>query len=97
MELDSIVNNYIKQNPEIITPLAKIVIGERVNPGGTAIVHEATIENLSDKFVIKLLLENIKEKESSAYKRFKQAYINLQLVQNSNVFLPQIYFYTIKI
>lgn len=52
MELDSIVNNYIKQNPEIITPLAKIVIGERVNSGGTAIVHEATIENLSDKFVI---------------------------------------------
>lgn len=97
MELDSIVNNYIKQNPEIITPLAKIVIGERVNSGGTAIVHEATIENLSDKFVIKLLLENIKEKESSAYKRFKQAYINLQLVQNSNVFLPQIYFHTIQI
>lgn len=97
MELDSIVNNYIKQNPEIITPLAKIVIGKRVNSGGTAIVHEATIENSSDKFVIKLLLENIKEKESSAYKRFRQAYINLQLVQNSNVFLPQIYFHTLQV
>lgn len=97
MELDSIVNNYIKQNPEIITPLAKIVIGKRVNSGGTAIVHEATIEISSEKFVIKLLLENIKEKESSAYKRFKQAYINLQTVQDSNIFLPQIYFHTLQL
>lgn len=97
MELDSIINNFIKENPEIVSPLANIVIGKRVNSGGTAIVHEATIEDLPGKFVIKLLLENIKEKETSAYKRFKQAYINLQLVQNSRIFMPQIYFHTLSI
>lgn len=95
--LDKIVNNYIKENPEIITPLTKIIVGERINSGGTSIVHEATFENSSKKFVIKFLLENIKNKETSAYKRFKQSYINLQLVQNSNIFLPQIYFHTLII
>lgn len=95
--IDTIVNNYIKENPEIKTPLTKIIIGKRISSGGTSIVHEATFENSSNRFVIKLFLENIKNKKSSAYKRFKQAYINLQLVQNSNVFLPQIYFHTLVV
>ncbi len=95
--IDVIVNNYIKEHPEIITPLTKISVGKRISSGGTSIVHEATFENSSNRFVIKLFLENIKNKESSAYKRFKQAYINLQLVQNSNVFLPQIYFHTLVV
>lgn len=95
--IDTIVNNYIKENPEIITPLTKIIIGKRISSGGTSIVHEASFEHSSRSFVIKLLLENIKNKETSAYKRFKQAYINLQLVQNSNIFLPQIYFQTLVI
>lgn len=97
MEIDSIINDFIKNNPEIITPLTKITVGKRINSGGTAIVHEATLENSANRFVIKLFLENIKDKESSAFKRFKHAYINLQLVQNSNVFLPEIYFHTLKI
>lgn len=95
--IDTIVNNYIKENREIITPLTKIIIGKRISSGGTSIVHEASFEHSSRSFVIKLLLENIKNKETSAYKRFKQAYINLQLVQNSNIFLPQIYFQTLVI
>ena len=95
--IDTIVNNYIKENPEIKTPLTKIIIGKRISSGGTSIVHEASFEHSSRSFVIKLLLENIKNKETSAYKRFKQAYINLQLVQNSNIFLPQIYFQTLVI
>lgn len=95
--IDTIVNNYIKENPEIKTPLTKIIIGKRISSGGTSIVHEASFEHSPRSFVIKLLLENIKNKETSAYKRFKQAYINLQLVQNSNIFLPQIYFQTLVI
>lgn len=95
--IDTIVNNYIKENREIITPLTKIIIGKRISSGGTSIVYEASFEHSSRSFVIKLLLENIKNKETSAYKRFKQAYINLQLVQNSNIFLPQIYFQTLVI
>jgi len=97
MNIDTIVNDYIKRHPEIVTPLAKINVGKRINSGGTSIVHEAVLENSTCKFAIKLFLENIKEKESSAYKRFKQAYINLQLVQNSNIFLPQIYFHSLRI
>lgn len=97
MNIDTIVNDYIKKNSKIVTPLAKINIGKRISSGGTSSVYEATFENSTCKFVVKLFLENIKEKESSAYKRFKQAYINLQLVQNSNIFLPQIYFHTLHI
>ncbi|MBR4791090.1 MAG: protein kinase [Treponema sp.] len=97
MEIDSIVNNYIKANPEIRTPLTNIIIGKRVNSGGTAIVHEAELKNYNGKFVIKLFLENISDKESSAYKRFKHTFINLQIVHDSNIFMPQVYFYTINI
>lgn len=97
MKIDSIINDFIKKNSEIITPLTKITVGKRINSGGTAIVHEATLENFGNRFVIKLFLENIKEKKSSAFKRFKHAYINLQLVQNPKIFLPEIYFHTLSI
>lgn len=96
-EIEVDINNYIKQHPLILTPLINIKIGKRVNSGGTAIVHEAKLEDYNGKFVIKLFLENIAKKETSAYKRFKHAFINLQLVQNSNIFLPQMYFNTIQI
>ena len=67
MKIDSIINDFIKKNSEIITPLTKITVGKRINSGGTAIVHEATLENFGNRFVIKLFLENIKEKKSSAF------------------------------
>ena len=97
MDIESKVTEYIKSSPEIITPLGKIKVGKRINSGGTSVVYQAELENYDGLFVIKLLLENVAFKETSAFRRFKHTFINLQLVQNVDIFLPQIYFHKINI
>lgn len=58
----------------------------------TSIVKDIKYEWFENKLVIKFLLEDIKEVESSKFRRFKQAYINLLLLKNNKYIIPQFYF-----
>lgn len=67
----------IKQVKYIDTPLGKIELDQIIGEGGTSIVKKAHIEDVSRELAIKFLSENIADKPSSQYKKFKQAYVNL--------------------
>ena len=74
------LGNYIKSNKYISNILGTFEIKEQLGQGGTSVVRRAIL-NSSEEFAIKFLLENIKVTESRAYKRFKQAHINLLKIQ----------------
>ncbi len=90
------LNEYIKINNEIINIYGSFILTTKVlGNGGTSVVKGF---NFSGKeYAIKFLLENIKQKESTTFKRFKQAHLNLLSIQHSGVVLPQIHFDSIEI
>lgn len=51
---------------------------------------------LDNKLVVKFLLEDLSNWESSKFKRFKQAYINLLLLKDNSYIIPQFYFWIHK-
>ena len=85
------LRNYIKSNKYISNILGTFEIKEQLGQGGTSVVRRVVL-NGKQEFAIKFLLENIKDSESKAYKRFKQAHINLLTIQNTGAILPQIHF-----
>lgn len=85
------ISEYIKKNEYIENILGRFKIEEQIGQGGTSVVRRVIFEN-SQEFAIKFLLENIKFNESIAFKRFKQAHINMLRIQNTGVILPQIHF-----
>lgn len=96
------ISTYLKNNESLENVLGAFSIGEWLGEGGTSIVRNATLlssgtGSFKPKLAIKFLAENINKKESKAYKRFKQAHINLLLIQNLGHVLPQIHFDTIEI
>ncbi len=96
------ISSFLKGNKSINNVLGIFEIGGVLGEGGTSIVRKATLlssdkENFKPEFAIKFLSENIKVKESKAYQRFKQAHINLLLIQHSGHVLPQIHFDTLTI
>lgn len=63
--------------------------------GGTSHVKEFEFDG--KKYAIKFLLDNIMEKKSKVFKRFKQAHLNLLDAQSSGCILPQYHFDKIQI
>ncbi len=86
------LTSLLKNIKTINTNLGIFHIGKHQYEGGTAIVKEATLENISEKFAIKFLAENINERLSNQYLRFKQAYINLFTKYYKLDIVPQLYF-----
>lgn len=95
-ELKQKLSNYLKKEKNIINTLGCFELEKQLGQGGTSIVR-ATSLNGNSNYAIKFLIENIKEKESSAYLRFKQSYINILSIQHTGVVLPQIYFGILEI
>jgi len=86
------LSSYLKSSPDLSTPLGEFHVGKQLGQGGTSIVRLATYEDTEREYAIKFLLEDVSKKESKAYKRFKQAYVNLVNVQHIGVTLPLINF-----
>ena len=85
------LNDYLKKHSYIINAYGNFEIKEQLGQGGTSIVRKVIFEN-KEEYAIKFLLENIQQKESKAFKRFKQAHLNLLKIQSTGVILPQIHF-----
>ena len=90
------LSNYLKKQKSVINTLGCFELEEQLGQGGTSIVRAASL-NGNSNYAIKFLIENIKEKESRAYLRFKQSYINILSIQHTAVVLPQIHFDTLEI
>ncbi len=92
-EIKKQISKYLKSNKIVSNILGNFRIGKVLGEGGTSIVRETTLITYDERefkpeLAIKIFAENIKEKESKAFKRFKQAHINLLLIQNSGYILP---------
>lgn len=90
------LSNYLKKQKIVINTLGCFELEEQLGQGGTSIVRAASL-NGNSNYAIKFLIENIKEKESRAYLRFKQAYINILSIQHTGAVLPQIHFDILEI
>jgi serine/threonine-protein kinase len=75
----------------VTNAFGKFEVKEQIGQGGTSVVRRAVFEG-DHEFAIKFLLENIQDTHSTAYKRFKQAHINILTIQHTGVILPQIHF-----
>ena len=84
------LSNFIKTHKSISNALGMFEIKEQLGQGGTSIVRRVIFED-DHEFAIKFLLENITEPYSKAYKRFKQAHINMLSIQHTGAILPQIH------
>lgn len=89
------LNGYLKENNQIETIYGNFNIGKQLGQGGTSLVKEATFQE--KKFAIKFLLENISQNDSRAFKRFKQAHLNLLELVGSGCILPQYHMDTISL
>lgn len=86
---------YLKKNKQIVNIFGTFDIKKQVGSGGTSIVRTVVFND--KEYAIKFLLENIRSKESTAFKRFKQAYINISAIQHTGIILPQIHFDKLEI
>lgn len=66
------------------------LVDKNIGNGGTSEVKG--FEFGGKRYAIKFLLEDISQKESQAFKRFKQAHLNLVGIQYSGAILPQLHF-----
>ncbi len=87
----------MKKINKIGTPLGSILIGDNCGEGGTFIVKKALLDSFSQEFAIKFLAEDVKNKISNQYNRFKQAYLNLFCNTYKLPVLPQFYFGHVEI
>jgi serine/threonine-protein kinase len=94
-EITKKLSCYLKSNKQIFNIFGTFNINSQLGAGGTSIVRMALFNDT--EYAIKFLLENIKTKESTAFKRFKQAHINISSIQHTGVILPQIHFDKLEI
>ncbi|MFY9100650.1 protein kinase [Aliarcobacter cryaerophilus] len=66
------------------------LVDKNIGNGGTSEVKGFEFEG--KQYAIKFVLEDISQKESKAFKRFKQAHLNLVGIQHSGAILPQLHF-----
>lgn len=66
------------------------LVDKNIGNGGTSEVKGFDFGG--KQYAIKFLLEDISQKESQAFKRFKQAHLNLVGIQHSGSILPQLHF-----
>ena len=94
--LKQVLKEYFTKNNSIVNIYGEFKLTKKnIGNGGTSIVTEFELH--SKKYAIKFLLENIANKESKAYKRFKQAHLNLLSIQYTGVILPQMHMDKLKI
>lgn len=94
--LKRILKEYFDKNSSIKNIYGEFKLTKKdIGNGGTSVVKEFELEG--KKYAIKFLLENISKKESKAYKRFKQAHLNLLSIQHTGIVLPQIHMDKLKI
>ncbi len=92
------VSEYFKKNDEISNIYGTFKLTTKVlGNGGTSVVKGFNFGSNENEYAIKFLLDNIFEKESSTFKRFKQAHLNLLSIQHTGCVLPQIHFDSILI
>lgn len=90
------LNEYFENNNELVNIYGNFKLATKVlGNGGTSIVKGFEFDK--KEYAIKFLLDNIFEKESSAFKRFKQAHLNLISIQYTSCVLPQIHFDSLAI
>ncbi|MEG0928655.1 protein kinase domain-containing protein [Chryseobacterium sp.] len=95
IDLRKLAIDFFKNETIIKTNIGDIPISPKLlGEGGTAIVYGS----LDDKFAIKILIENIAEKESTVYKRFKQEFNNLtEISKKENCIVEFFDFSTLEI
>lgn len=92
------VSEYFKKNNELNNIYGTFKLTTKVlGNGGTSVVKGFTFGSNKNEYAVKFLLDNIFEKESSTFKRFKQAHLNLLSIQHTGCVLPQIHFDSILI
>jgi serine/threonine protein kinase len=85
------IKEYFKTNNTLENIYGKFkLVDKNIGNGGTSEVKG--FEFVGKKYAIKFLLEDVSQKESQAFKRFKQAHLNLVGIQYSGVILPQLHF-----
>ena len=90
------LNAYFKEYNFIENIYGKFTLEiKSLGSGGTSIVKGFIYEERS--YAIKFLEDNFAKKESTAFKRFKQAHLNLLTLQSTGVILPQIHFDALSI
>ncbi len=90
------LNEYLNRKQKITNIYGDFLLSSKVlGNGGTSVVKGFSFHG--KEYAIKFLLENIKEKENTTFKRFKQAHLNLLSIQHLGVILPQIHFDSIEI
>ncbi len=97
MEAVKEINKFIQADGVIENQLATFVVGSILGQGGTSIVYEASIKGSPVAFAIKVFSEDVSKKQSTAYKRFRQTYINLSSIQHLGFLLPQIHWGVITV
>ncbi len=88
------LKQIVNQIKEIENPLGTFVIENVLGEGGTAVVKKARLSGdpTGRSYAIKFLTVDIVSHESTEYKRFRQAYINLASVQHLGCCIPLLYF-----
>lgn len=81
----------INQIKEISNEFGTFMLGDELGKGGTSIVRAAKLNGEGREFAIKFLAQDVGIRESRAYKRFKQAFLNLSAVQYVGCVLPLIH------
>ena len=82
----------IRDVSQIELPIGKILINDHIGEGGTSIVKKCQIEDCGKELAIKFLAEDLSNKPSTQYKRFKQSFLNIFLLQDKLPVVPQLYF-----
>ncbi len=95
-QVSSELNIYFKENNTIKNIYGKFVLEKKsLGSGGTSTVKGFIYEGRS--YAIKFLEDNIAKKESTTFKRFKQAHLNLLTLQSTGAILPQLHFDSLTI
>jgi serine/threonine-protein kinase len=94
--LKQLLSEYFTKNKNLYNIYGEFVLTKKsIGNGGTSNVKEFELNN--KKYAVKFLLENISKKETTVFKRFKQAHLNLLTVQSTGAILPQIHMDYIEI
>ena len=86
------LKKLISKKTKLSTALGDFSLGKQLGQGGTAIVRAATLDGAQTKYAIKFLITDISMRVPTAYKRFKQAYVNIASIQHLGCIIPMVLF-----
>jgi serine/threonine protein kinase len=82
--------NAIKKGYKFVSGFLEIEVQGNISEGGTSVVYSCKIDGSEFDYALKILVDDISKKETSAFKRFKQAYVNLLPQIHNGFILPQV-------